>query len=94
MINDYANQSMTLKTAGTPNEYNEPTYATSTIKGRKEHGIKLVRNAQGEETVSSAVVFTASVVSVNDLIDDAIVIDSQPMPNLDGTTQFYEVYLR
>jgi len=93
MISSYLNQSLTWKHAGTPNEYNESTYTTTTIKGRKENGVKLVRNKQGEETVSTACVFTTSAVSVDDLIDDRLVIDVLSNPTLNGTNLFYEVYL-
>lgn len=75
------------------NEYNEPTYATSTIKGRKETGFKLIRNAQGQEVVSSATIFTKSAISNNDLIDGKQVISVESMIELNGSVMFYEVYL-
>lgn len=93
MLTEYANQSMTLKQPGTPDEYNEVTYSSSTIYGRKEHSNRLVRNTEGEEVTSSAFVITETEVTVNDLIDDRVVIVSEPAPDLDGDTQFYEVYL-
>lgn len=93
MISSYLNQSLTLKHAGTPNEYNESTYTTSTIKGRKENGFKLVRNNQGEEVVSSACVFTSATVVVDDLIDNRLVISVLDNPTLNGTSLFNEVYL-
>ena len=93
MIEMYANQSLTLKVPGTPNEYNEPTYTSSTIKGRKESNFKLVRDVHGDEVVSSSFVVTESAVEVGNLIDDKVVIASNPMPDLDGNIQFYEVYL-
>jgi hypothetical protein len=93
MLDNYANQNLIWSYAGTPNEYNESTYTTSTIKGRKETGFKLVRDAQGQEITSSAVVFTKSPVSNNDLIDGRRVISSESMIGLDGATQWYEVYL-
>jgi hypothetical protein len=53
----------------------------------------MVRNAQGQETVSSATVFTASPVLVNDLIDDKLVIAVNSAITLGGGVGFYEVYL-
>jgi hypothetical protein len=95
MIEFYANQSLSHEVAGDLDQYSQPTYADAvTIKGRKEHGIKLVRNTEGEETVSSATVFTETAVSVNDKIDDSLVIASHPLADLDGDTGFYEVYLK
>ena len=93
MLTEYANQSMTLKQPGTPDQYNEVTYASSTIYGRKEHSNRLVRNSQGEEVTSSAFVVTETEVTVGDLIDNRAVIVSEPAPDLDGDTLFYEVYL-
>ena len=93
MLSEYANQSLTLKQPGTPDQYNEVTYTSSTIYGRKEHSTKLVRNNEGEEVTSSAFVVTETEVAVGDLIDDRVVIVSEPAPDLDGNTQFYEVYL-
>jgi len=93
MISEYANQSLTWKTAGTLNDYNEPTYSTgTTIKGRKEINNKLIRDAQGQEVVAGSFIVTASAVAVGDKIDDKLVLRSEPLPDLDGTTQFYEVY--
>ena len=93
MLSEYANQSLTLKQPGEPNEYNEPVYTSSTIYGRKEHSTKLVRTNEGEEVTSSAFVVTETEVTVGDLIDDRVVIVSEPAPDLDGNTVFYEVYL-
>lgn len=93
MISAYTNQSLTWKHVSSINEYNEPTYATSTIKGRKETGFKMIRDAQGQETVSSAQVFTKSAVVVNDKIDDKLVIAVDSQITLGGSVSFYEVYL-
>ena len=93
MISAYTNQSLTWKHVSSINEYNEPTYTTSTIKGRKETGFKMIRDAQGQETVSSATVFTKSAVTVNDLIDGKLVIAVDSQITLGGSVLFYEVYL-
>ena len=93
MLANYANQSLTWKHVATTTKYNESTYTTSTIKGRKETGNKLVRDAKGQESVSSARVFTASAVTVNDLIDDKLVINVESAIGLNGTVQFYTVHL-
>jgi len=94
MIGDYANQSLTLKKVASTNEYNEKTYTSSTIKGRKETGFKLIRNQFGQETVSSATVFTQTLVNVDDLIDDKLVIAVNQEIALNGSVAFYEVYLK
>lgn len=93
MIDQYLNQSLTWKHVSAISEYNEKTYSSSTIKGRKESCNKLIRNASGQESVVSTFVATESAISVNDLIDDKLVVSSEPMVNLDGAIEFYEVYL-
>jgi len=93
MIKAYLNQNLSWKHAGTLNEYNEPTYTTTTIKGRKETGHKLVRNKQGQEVVSSAWVVTQSAIAPNDKIDGSLVISVEEAVQMDGTTKFYEGYL-
>jgi hypothetical protein len=93
MISNYANQSLEWKQAGTPNAYNEPTYTTLTICGRKETGHKLVRNKKGEEVVSSARVFTESAVECGDLIDDRLAISVEVSIGIDGKEKYRTVYL-
>jgi hypothetical protein len=93
MISDYANQSMTWKAVASLSEYNEPTYTTTTITGRKEPTSRLVRNAQGQEVAVSSFVVTASAVAVNDLIDNQQIIRVDSLPDLDGDIRFYEAYL-
>lgn len=93
MIEFYANQTLEHKAVTGINEYNEPTYSTSNIKGRKEPGNKLIRNNEGEEVVSSALVLTETEVSVGDKIDGRLVLKVDEAAGLDGTIEFYEVYL-
>lgn len=93
VLGNYANQSLTWKHVTSINSFNEPTYSTSTIKGRLETGHKLIRNRQGQETVSSARVFTESAVVVNDLIDNRQVVSVESAINLGGTVGYYTVYL-
>lgn len=94
MIEAYANQTLILKKPASVNEYNEATYSSTSIKGRLENGYKLIRNKQGEETVSSARVFTKTLVQVDDMINDMLVISSEPLTDIDGKTGFYTVYLK
>ena len=93
MLDDYLNQSLEWKHVTSINEYNEPTYTTATIKGRKETGHKLIRNVQGQEVVSSAWFSTESAVCNNDLIDGSLVISIEFSVDLDGVTQWREGYL-
>ena len=93
MMKSYFNQSLLLQKVASNNEYNEPTYTSSTIKGRKETGNKLIRNAQGQEIVSTACVFTLSSVSNGDLIDGRVVVSVENSIDLNGKVAFFEVYL-
>ena len=94
MLENYANQDLSWKSVLSLNKYNEPTYSTTTIKGRKETSNKMVRTASGQETIAVSCVFTKSLVLVNDLIDGKLVIMVDNSVDLDGTTLFYEVYLK
>lgn len=89
----YFNQDISWGDAGTPNEYNESTYTTTTIKGRKQDGFKLIRNASGDQAVSSAMVMTETAVGVKDLLDGDEVMASNPIRDLDGNILHYEVWL-
>ena len=93
MIAEYLNQNLSWGHAGTPNEYNESTYTTTTIKGRKQTGFKLVRDSAGAQVVSSAMVMTETTISIGDLIDTDEVIAVNPAIDLDGATQWNEVWL-
>lgn len=94
MLGNYANQSLTLIHYASRNQYDEgvsPT--TTTIKGRKETGNKLVRSSTGQEVVSSAVVFTGSSVTEGDLIDGDLVAAANPQIDLNGQVVFYKAWL-
>ncbi len=93
LLKRYANQSLTRKTPASVSKYNEITWTSTTIKGRKEPTNKLIRNDKGEEVVTSTFVMTESLVLVGDMIDDQRVLLVDALPNLAGTTEFYEVYL-
>ena len=73
MINLYTNQNITLKSKSSVNEYNESTYVTSTIKARFEYSRKLIRNSQGEEVISEAILYTKTPIN----LDDVIIYDSR-----------------
>lgn len=92
LIDNYINQDLIWKSVASLNGYNEPTYVTTTIKGRKTTGFKLITNAKGQEVVSSAYIITKSPIVVNDLIDGCSVISSQSAVSLTGAVSFYEVY--
>lgn len=93
MIGNYTNQSLTLKHVASVNQYNESTYTTTAIKGRKEAGNKLVRSSTGQEVVSAASVFTESLVCNGDLIDNSLVVTVDSAVDLGGEIRFYKAWL-
>lgn len=93
MLKPYANQSIVWEHATERDEYYQPTPVTSTILGRLEDGFKLIRNSEGEQVVSTGVLFTETAVAVGDKIDGRLVIASSPNRGFDGEIVFYEVYL-
>lgn len=56
MINAYMTDNLTLRTV-TLDKWNAPTNSDVLIKGRFEFKTKLIRNLQGEQVVSTAVVW-------------------------------------
>lgn len=94
MIDSYLNQDLSWGAAGTPNEYNESTFTTTTIEGRKQTGFKLIRDATGNQVVSSALVLTKSLVEIGDLIDGSEIISVSPAIGLKGSELWQEAYLK
>lgn len=94
LISNYLNQSVSWKHIASLNKYNEPTYTTTTIKGRYEDGLKQTRTATGEEVISSARFYTTSLITNGDLIDDKVVIAVNKMMKLSGTEMYREVWLK
>ena len=97
MITDYLNQSATWKTVTSVNEYNEPTFTSTTITCRMEYKRQMVRDAQGQEVVSEATLYTTSAVLPGDVITydsrDWSVLTVASEAQLDGTVLFRAVYM-
>ena len=93
MINKYLDTTAILKRWASTDEYNEHTYTTITIPCRIDGATRLVRTVEGQEIVSTAVVFTKDLVTTKDLINDRIVVDVKVMSFLGSGPNHYEVYL-
>jgi hypothetical protein len=98
MISEYVNQSVTLKAkSSTPNQYNEYTYTSSTIKGRFIYKRELFRLENGEEILSNAILYTMATVSEGDKITadskDWVVRRVYPAVKLNGIEGFTKVML-
>jgi hypothetical protein len=95
MIEDYLNQTVMWSEKTGKNQYNEPEYAAPiAIDGRFEYKRKLVRNAEGEQVVSEAQLFTTEKVKSGDKLNhdstDFIIITAGGQPGLSGDIEFYE----
>lgn len=84
MLEHYANNVVTWKTATGQNEYGEPITTSSPIKCRLEPRRRLVRNAQGQEVVSEIALYTQAAVRPGDLIT----VDSVDYPVIAVTTEY------
>lgn len=93
MIEFYANQTLAWGKAGPPDMYNEPTYTNTTIKGRKQSGFRLVRNASGQEVVSTGVVYTSANISEGDKIDGRLIIALGDAVGLGGEVEYKKGFL-
>jgi uncharacterized protein with ACT and thioredoxin-like domain len=99
MISAYLIDEIVIKNLVSLDQWNEPTWATVTVKGRIEWASKLIRNAQGEQVVSAALVYFGSDVA-GLTIDDRIVIDGveHAIMRVDKKTDFslshWEVWIQ
>ena len=97
MIGNYCNQSITLKSVSSIDEYGQATYATSTIAARYEYSRKIVKDGNGKDVISEARCFTVTAVKPDDVLTfdgkDWPVISVANQPDLNGVVKFYEVRL-
>ena len=59
MIRSYLIDSITIRYLTALDQWQEPTWNDVAVKARVEWGDKLIRNAQGEQVVSAALVYLA-----------------------------------
>ena len=93
IIMPYLNQTAVLKVYSGTNEYAENSHTAKTIRCRIDDTNKLVRTSEGQEVVSSAVVYTNEVITVKDLVNDRIVLSVKKQVMLDGSVSHYEAWL-
>lgn len=84
-----------LKNLTDKNEYGEEQYGSGiSIQCKIQDGIKLVRNKQGIETVSTAVVYTNyKDIDINDKINNKTVISIKKIKECNGEVLGLGVYL-
>ena len=99
MIGAYLIDDVIIKNLVSLDQWQEPTWSTVAVKCRIEWASKLIRNAQGEQVVSAALVyFDSDVVGLT--IDDRIIIDGveHAIMRVDKRTDFsishYEVWIQ
>jgi len=98
MIGAYLIDDISIKYLTALDQWNIPTYTTITIKARIEWQNKLVRNAQGEQVVSAALVYLAGDI-VAPTNADLIIIDGKDHSIMrvdrrtDFSTSHFEVWI-
>lgn len=97
MLRDYLNQTVTHKSVLSVNDYNEKTYSTVSIKGRFIYKREVMRNADNEDVVSDAILYTETAINEKDVIThdskDWVVRRVYPYKFFDGSTMGYKVML-
>lgn len=97
LLSNYVNQTITHKTRTGQNEYNEPTYSSSTIRGRFIYKREIARLENGEEILSNGILYTMSTVVEGDVIThdskDWVVRFVYPAVRLNGLKGFTKVVL-
>lgn len=96
ILDKYKNMTCTIKRAGETRDPRFGVYNTSaeeTINCFVYGELKLLRNAQGEMTTSVQTILTTEEVKIGDIINGHEVISVNPLPNLQGVIEFYEVTL-
>lgn len=97
MLGDYLNQTITWRSRSSVNEYNEPTFSTSSVAGRTVYKRSMVRLANGEEITSHAFIYTEALIQEGDEITlgnkNWTVRQVYPHVYFDGTTMGYKVVL-
>lgn len=87
-------EKISLKTKKGKNKYNEPVFNDEVeIVGKVEDVNKLVKNAQGEEIVTTMVVFTGieNNIKIGDYVLGHEVVDVKKISNFKGKPKFIEV---
>jgi hypothetical protein len=98
MISAYLIDDLTIRYLTAMDQWNTPTYTNVAVKGRIEWQNKLIRNAQGEQVVSAALVYLGG-----DIIEptnaERIIIDDveHAIMRVDKKTDFsishWEIYI-
>ena len=94
MISEYLNQTVTHKTVSSVNNYNEKTYSSTSTSARFIYKREIIRNADGEEITSNAIVYTKTELNEGDVITydskDWVVRFVYPWMFLDGSVMGYK----
>ena len=99
MIKAYLIDSIQIKYLSALDQWQEPTWNTVAVKARVEYQNKLIRNAQGEQVVSAALVYLSGNIIVPTNADRVIIegIEHAIMrvdKKTDFSTSHYEVFIQ
>ena len=99
MIQDYLNQNITLKTKTGVNEYNEPSFSTSTVRARVEPDVSRIRLENGDVITTKGRVFLWNIPNIGDRVSwgtftDLEIFEINGIIDLGGKVVGYECLLR
>lgn len=99
MIQAYLIDSISIKYLAALDQWQEPTYSTVAVKARIEWAFKLIRNAQGEEDVSAALVYLAGDITAPTNADKIIIDGVEHVimrvdKKTDFSTSHFEVWIQ
>ena len=97
MFSDYTNQTATWKNVTSKDAFNQVSTTDASISCRFQYKRQVVRNPQGEEVQSEAVMYTESEVLPGDIVAydgrDWPVINVDDKAQLEGTILYRIVYM-
>jgi len=99
MISAYLIDDISIKYLVSLNQWQEPTWSTVAVKARVEWQDKLIRNGQGEQVVSAALVYLAGDVAAPTNADRIIIAGVEHViMRVDKKTDFsvshFEVFIQ
>ncbi len=99
MIGAYLVDPVSIKYLTALDQWNKPTYSTVAVMARVEWTNKLIRNAQGEQVVSAALIYLAGDITAPTNADRIVIEGAEHAimrvdKKTDFSTSHYEVWIQ
>ncbi len=99
MIKAYLVDSISIKYLSALDQWQEPTWSTVAVKARVEWQNKLIRNGQGEQVISAALVYLAGDITPPTNADRVVIEGVEHVimrvdKKTDFSTSHFEVYIQ